>query len=375
MDFTIPEEAAMIRDMMRRFVQKEMRPLEMKLFSMAAASPEGKHEMPPEMAEELKNKVLQMGLWALTVPEDLGGMELDLLSACLVEEELGQSFIQVDIGDIPPALYSCNDEQAEKYLTPAVEGAKRPCLALREPGAINPSDWKTTAHTADDGYVLNGVKTLAKGGLPDDFYLVFARDEDAGGGVTCFLLDPDLEGVTVGANGHGLELQLKGCTVGRDRVLGEPGKGLSLGAEHAPAGLLKLAARYVGIAKRLLEMSAMYARDWVALGKPLAERPAVRRMLAEMATEIEAARLMVYQAATRIDGGEDARYDAIAARTYAVGMLQRAIDRAVMIHGGPGFPAEQPALRMYLNLVPEETLDTALELGQTAIAAHVIENV
>ena len=136
-----------------------------------------------------------------------------------------------------------------------------------------------------------------------------------------------------------------------------------------------MAARYVGIAKRLLEMSAMYARDWVALGKPLAERPAVRRMLAEMAAEIEAARLMVYRAATRIDEGEDARYDAILARTYAVGMLQRVIDRTVMVHGGPRFPVEQPALRMYLNLVPEETLDAALELGHTAIAAHVIENV
>ncbi|MCZ7543020.1 MAG: acyl-CoA/acyl-ACP dehydrogenase [Anaerolineae bacterium] len=380
MDFTIPEEAEMIRDMMRRFVAKELRPLEMKLFSQAAAHEAGPPVLPPDVERALRAKAMQMGLWALTAPEELGGMGLDALSACLVEEELGQTFVPLSIGDVPPALYACSDAQAEAYLAPAIEGTRRPVLALREPGGHRPETWTTCAVARPDGgYDLHGVKLVAWVS-EEDFYLVFALTPgvagDAAASATCFLVDLGLHGVATRPAGGGFALHLDGCAVGAERVLGAPGGGLRLGAEYMALDMVKLGARYLGMARRLLEMSAAYARDWESFGAPLGSRPATQRMLAEMQLDVEAGALLVYRAATHLDSaagaGADARKEAIMVRTAAAAMLQRAIDRATMIHGGPGYLDDQPMLRMYGNLVPAETLDLATEVGYAALAADLM---
>ncbi len=372
MDFTLPEEAAMIRDTTRRFVNKELRPLEMKLFSQEATQTAGPLVLPPEVRDDLRVKAMRVGLWALTAPEGLGGMGLDALSACLVEDELGQTFIPLDIGDVPPALFACSEAQIDAYLAPAIEGTRRPVLALREPEGHRPEAWKTSAVALPDGgYELNGMKLVAPVS-EDDFYLVFAVSPgETAPGVTCFLIDPDLPGVEARANGRGGALRLTRCIVSADRVLGEPGKGLALGAEYLPLEMLKLSARYLGMARRLLEMSAAYARDWASLGAPLAKRPATQRMLAEMHMDAEACALFIYRAATRLDAGEGSRQEALMVRTYAAAALQRAIDRATMVHGGPGHLDDQPRLRLYASLVPDETLDLAMEVGFTALAAEL----
>lgn len=360
MDFEFGEEAIMIRDMVRRFVQKDARPLEMPLFN------EG--ELTPEQEEGLKSKIMdQMGLWGVTVPEDYGGEELDMISACLIEEELGQTFVPVDYGDVTPVLFACNQEQAETYLEPAVEGERRPMLALREPGALIPETWNTRAVHNGAGYVLNGLKSLGRKPRDGDFYVVFARSDD---GVTAFLVEPDTPGVYLKGTS---EVLFADCHLPAEAVLGEEGQGLRLGNDYLAHQQVKMGARYVGMAQRLLDMSAQYARDWVSMGQPLALRPAVMRMIAEMAVDVQAARYLVYHAGWKLDEGEDAQSDAAAIRLFTGQMIRSAIDKTIMVHGGTNYLEKEPALRMYRNLVPDQALELALEHSRMAVANHYLE--
>jgi acyl-CoA dehydrogenase len=360
MDFEFGEEAIMIRDMMRRFVQKDARPLEMPLFNQG--------ELTVEQEETLKSKIMdQMGLWGVTVPERYGGEELDMLSACLIEEELGQTFVPVEYGDVTPILFACNEEQAETYLEPAVEGDRRALLALRESAALTPEEWQTRAVRNDAGYVLNGRKSLGRRPRDDDFYVVFAQSDE---GVTAFLVEPDNPGIVL--NGR-WDVTLDGCHVRPEAVLGDVGHGLKLGNAYLAHQQVKMGARYVGMAQRLLDMSAQYARDWVSMGQPLALRPAVMRMIAEMAVDIQAARYLVYHAAWKLDEEEDARDDAAAIRLFTGQMIRSAIDKTIMVHGGTNYLEKEPALRMYRNLVPDKALELALEHSRMAVANHYLE--
>jgi len=360
MDFELDEEVIMIRDMMRRFVQKDAHPLEMPLFNQG--------ELTPEQEDGLKEKIIeQMGLWAVTVPEDYGGDELDMLSACLIEEELGQTFVPVDYGDISPVLFACNEEQAEEYLEPAVEGDRRPVLALRELEALTPDEWQTTAVANGGGYVLNGRKLLGHQPRQDDFYVVFAKMDE---GVTAFLVNPDTDGVTLDGTP---EIAFQDCELPPEAVLGEIGGGLKLGAEYIPHQQVKMGARYVGMAQRLLDMSTQYAKDWVSMGQPLALRPAVMRMVAEMAADIQAARYMVYHAAWKLDEEEDTCHEAAMIRLFTGQMIRSAIDKTIMVHGGVSYLEQKPALRMYRNLIPDQALEVGLENSRMAVANHYLE--
>ena len=369
MDFELDEEVIMIRDMMRRFVQKDARPLEMPLFNQG--------ELTPEQEDGLKEKIIeQMGLWAVTVPEDYGGDELDILSACLIEEELGQTFVPVDYGDLSPVLFACNQEQAEEYLEPAVDGDRRPVLALREPNSLEPDGWQTTAVANSGGYTLNGRKLLGRKPRPDDFYVVFCKTPAPARGVTAFLVEPDAEGVTIIKS----EIIFQDCKLPPEALLGQVGGGLKLGVEYIPHQQIKTSARYVGMAQRLLDMSVQYAQDWVSMGQPLALRPAVMRMVAEMAADIQAARYLVYHAAWLLDEEDVGAtlsgrplHAANVVRLFTGQMIRKVIDKTIMVHGGVSYLNQSPALRMYRNLVPDKALEIGLENSRMAVANHYLE--
>jgi len=325
-------------------------------------------ELTPEQEDGLKHKITeQMGLWAVTVPEQFGGEELDVLSTCLIEEELGQTFVPVDYGDISPVLFACDEEQAERYLEPAVEGDRRPVLALRESGAMTPADWRTIAAETGSGYVLNGRKLLGHRPREGDFLVVFAQTQD---GVTAFLVDADAEGAVL--NGKP-EIAFRDCVLPANAVLGQVGEGLKLGADYLPYQQVKMGARYVGMAQRLLEMSAQYAKYWVSMGQPLALRPAVMRMVAEMAADIQAARYMVYHAAWLLDEESNGAHEAMMIRLFTGRMIRSAIDKTIMVHGGVSYLEQKPALRMYRNLVPDEALELGLENSRMAVANHYLD--
>jgi alkylation response protein AidB-like acyl-CoA dehydrogenase len=364
MDFELSEETLMLRDMLRRFIHKEAQPLEMKYFTAGALAPEERLR--------LQRAVEQMGLWGLTVPEVYGGGGLDLVSACVIEEELGKTFIPVEIGDVPPALFACSGEQVSHYLEPALAGERRPVIAAREPGALHPESWATVAETGAPGeYRLSGSKLLSVTPAAQDFLIVYAR---AAEGPTAFLLDLGLPGLHISANGA-VTLSLDGLQVSGQSVLGAPGGALTLAAQEAPKAWIRSGARYVGMVARLLEMSLEHARDWISLGDTLAVRPAVQRMLAEMSVEVEAARWLTFHAAWQADtgAGDDLRRAAAQVRLATGEMLQRAVDRATMIFAGPGPSSQIEPQRFVRSVAPPEVLDLALEQARAVILAELLK--
>lgn len=363
MDFNLPQDTLMLRDMLRRFVQKEARPLEMKFFTTG--------ELEPEEKARLRTAIEQMGLWGLTLPEEFGG-GLDLVSTCVIEEELGGTFVPIEIGAVTPLLYACQGEQVSRYLEAALAGDRRALIAAREPGSqgIQPENWTTSAIPEGDNYLLNGKKSISSLPSENDFFIVIAS---ASFGPTAFLVDADSPGMQITNKGE-YQLILEDCSVPAQALLGEPGKAFQLGGDHARRAWIQIAARYVGIANRLLEMAREHARTWVSLGAPLAVRPAIQRMLVELHVDCESTRWLVYHAAWLADEGkrEDWIPAAAEVRLASGEMLKRAIDRTTMLFNGPA-PSEQTAPYTFIkSLVPYETLDFALECARAAIAHRLL---
>ena len=366
MEFSFPPDTLMLRDMLRRFVEKEAQPLEMKYFSAGALEPkEGAH---------LRKVIEQMGLWGILVPEAFGGGGLDTITACLLEEELGKTFIPLDLGEVPPLLYACQGEQVERFLEPALAGSRKAFLAVREPNALRPEDWDTCAVQQGDAYVLNGSKLLSVKPSPEDFLIVFAKTAQE---VTAFILDADHPGLSLGGKDkvgehHRMILQIMGCQIGRDSLLGEYGQAFKLGAEEAPRAWIRIGARFVGLADRLVTMAADYAREWVALGSPLMERPAIKRMLAEIHVQVNCSRWLVYHAAWLADQGAPLHIPAAEVRLATGEMLQKVTDFVIMVYGGPGPSAPFDLQHVFSSTIPMEALVLGLDGARNMIAADML---
>jgi acyl-CoA dehydrogenase len=361
MDFEYSSDALMLRDMLQRFVEDEAKPMEMKYFSTGGTLEEKERA-------RLRTVIEQMGLWGITVPEKFGGGGLDVVTACLLHEELGKTFLPIDLGDVPPLLYACQGEQIEKFLNPALAGERHPVLAAREPNAFKPDDWKTTATADDSTYLLDGTKLLSALPTAQDFFVVLAK---APAGISAFLVEPTQNGVRSVQNGS-VTLQLDGCRVESTSLLGECGSALKLGADQTPGLGLQLGARYVGLAQRLLDMSIEYAKSWTALGALLKERPAIQRMLAEMRVQIESARWLVYHAAWLADKQGASSQVAAEVRLATGEMLKRATDLVTLIYGGPGPSPEIEIHRYVRSAVPMEALEFGMDCARTMIAVSLL---
>jgi alkylation response protein AidB-like acyl-CoA dehydrogenase len=369
MDFELPPDTLMLRDMLRRFIQKEARPLEMKFFNASTLTSEERGR--------LRRAVEQLGLWGLMAPEEYGGGGLDTVTACVIEEELGGTFIPVEMGNVPAVLFACREEQLSRFLEPALAGERRPLIAAREPGpgGLHPEQWSTTAVPDGEGYRINGKKILST--LPDraDFLILFSRIANGReqNGLTAFLLEADAPGLRTTCGAEVLTC-LQDCTASPERILGEPGGALALLAKEAPRSWIQTGARYVGIAGRLIEMATEYARDWVALGAPLAARPAIQRLLAETNVDVESARWLVYHAAWLVDSGKNEKIRCAAAqvRLATCVMLQRAVDTLTIVFAGPGPCQQIEASRLVHATIPAEALELAIERTRALIAADMI---
>lgn len=361
MDFDFPPDIIMLRDMLRRFVQKEARLLEMKYFTSGA--------LEPEERARLRQSIEQMGLWGLTVPEELGGGGLDTISACLIEEELGKTFIPLDIGEIPLPLYACSEEQVGRFLEPVLAGKRRVVIAAREPGEAGylPDCWVTSANMDNGGYRVSGRKTLSAWPEAEDFLIVYAL---APQGLSAFLVEADQPGLKISQDGNPLAV-LEDCHLPAEAMLGESGGALQLGASNAPRLWIRIGARYAGIVERLLEMAGEHARDWVSHGAALAVRPAIQEMLADMRTDVESVRWLVYHAAWLADTGspQALRSSAAQVRLASGQMLQRAVESTTMIFCGPGSSSQIEPQRMVRSVVPDDALQLAMQQARAVIAA------
>ena len=339
MDFTLPEELVMVRDTVREFVQNELLPIERDVLVREKGGSRGA-PIPREKQARLKKLAVEQGLWAMTAPESLGGGGLNTLGTCLVAEELGKTFVEFSFGHIPPLLYEANEEQKARYLSGLISGERECALALVEPAAANATANATALATRAvlDGklWQLNGEKLAGEA----DLYLVIAQTEQ---GPACFIVESEWDGVHW-RSGH---LTLENVRVPASNILGEAGNAWKLGTAYQAASQVRAAARKLGIAARLLEMATQYARDYKLLGQPLAVRPAVQRYLADIATELDAGRWLVYHAACEIDAGHAAREVGLSASLFASEMVERAMDRTIEVYGGPLQAADLGVPRIY----------------------------
>jgi acyl-CoA dehydrogenase len=216
--------------------------------------------------------------------------------------------------------------------------------------------------------VLNGEKLLSAVPSEQDFLVVLAK---APAGVSAFLLETNQGGVRIVRNG-GTALHLDQCRVESGFLLGECGQALTLGTETAPGACIRLGARYVGLAARLLCMAAEYARSWTALGALLKERPAVQRMLAEVKVQIESTRWLVYHAAWLTDKQGPSRLLAAEVRLAVGEMLSKATNLTTMIYGGPGPSPQVEAHRYVQSTIPMEALEFGLDCARLVIAAELL---
>jgi acyl-CoA dehydrogenase len=345
MDFSFSEDADMVRQTAHEFVRRELLPQEAKFLS--SKDPAERAAIVEAVTASLK----EMGLYSAGVPEALGGGGLGPIETCLIAQELGQTIIPVDWGDLTPILYECSDEQKQDYLAPVVEGSKTYAVAFNEPAPFtDPAKMATTARdtiakghdrnplgdsgscpeASPSGYVLNGAKVVPE--RKPDFYLVFASGIGPTGpiGPICLLVDSGSPGTTLSGN----LLTLSDCPVPADHVLGEAGKALGLGRRWFPLTRIIRAAAILGTCDRLLEISAQYAHDWTSMGAHITERKAIQQTLGDMAGDIQALRWLVYHTAWLAAADKKVEYDSMLVKLQAHKVLTDTVNRSVRIHGG-----------------------------------------
>lgn len=384
MDFELSEELKMIRDLSRDFVAEQLKPLERDILGRAADMSDARMYLPEETEATLVSMVKEMGLWGVGVPEALGGAGLDTLGVCLVEEELAQTVVPFNFGDITPILFDCTEEQRERFLRPALDGRKRPYLALMETGSgADLSGMEMRAEKTGGGYRLNGKKLSLSRPGKDFFAVAFALTGGDSGGVTCFLVDGDTPGFTVagGEEKTGWSAQVRdpmtlvfaGCEVSAENVLGEEGGAFHLGRQWLPQRRVVRGARCVGAARRLLDDATVQAQSLETFGHPIQERANIHAALADIAMLVHAGRLMVHEAAWKADNGRPVRREAAMVKLYTTQTLHTVADRVAHVFNSPAYVSGLPMERLCRRALATSATELALELQRSIIARDVLK--
>lgn len=386
MDFELSEELKMIQSLAKDFVTEQLKPLERDLMGRAADLSDARMFLDEATEAKLIKMAQDTGLWGAAIPEELGGVGLDTLGNCLVEEELAQTVIPFNFGDVTPLLFDCNEQQKASYLLPVFSRQKQAYLALMEPEeGSDISTMKVRAERANGDYLLNGEKVSFSRAGKDYFAVVFANTAGNGarGGVTCFLVDKDTAGFKVidGAATAGWQSQVRKpmlltfdqCRVSAENILGEAGKAFSLGKKWLPSRRIIRGARCVGVAQRLLEEATTRAQTWQTFGESIAGKPGIQAALANIALSIHACRLLVYEAAWKADKGESVRREAAMVKLFATQMLHTVADDVVHIYGGPAYVAGLPMERLCRHALAASSTELALGLQRSIIARDILK--
>ena len=382
MHLRLTEEQKMVQETIRKFVEKELIPLENDVLRNER---EGRPSLPQEKVKELQLKAKNAGCWGINTPSEYGGADLGQMMQAIVTMEISKTFVPFSFGgSADNILYYCNEEQKKKYLIPTINGEKKSCFAMTEPGAGSDTrNIKMTAVKDGDEWVLNGEKTFITGGNEADFVMVIAitdkeRHAKTGReGVTCFIVDRDMgwrsEYIHTMGEWGPASLIFENVRVPEENILGELHGGYKLGLEWIGFARWIVGARAVGAAERLLQMAIDYAKERVTFGKPIAERQAIQWMIADSAVEIEAARWLVLNAAFTLDQGEDNRHLASMAKLYGSNMGNRVVDRVLQIHGGMGYTKELPIERWYREARLWRIYDGTDEIQRMIISRNLLK--
>ena len=381
MDFNLPEELQMLKDTVRKFVDKELIPIEMHTIENM--------ELKPDIRERLEKKTKEMGLWMFDVPEEYGGGGLGSLAQVLVWEELSRTVALPSRGqgifgpEVRPILYALNPEQKKRFMDPVLRGEKKLCFMQTEPDAgSDPASMKTRAVRQGDHYVINGTKRFITGaGDADIGQLMAVTDPAKGahGGISCFMVDMKTPGLTLVTRYKTMmgeepwHITFDDMKVPAENLVGKEGEGFKLAQKWLGIGRLKHGARALGVAERCIEMGASYSKQRVTFGRPLSERQGITFKLADSYVELHAARLMVYQAAWKNDQKQDIRNEAYMAKLFADEMSFRVVDRVLQIHGGIGLTLDLPLAKWFVDQRSRMITEGASEVMRMVIAREVLK--
>ena len=379
MDLNLSPEQEMMRKMVRDFAQKEVAPI--------AAEIDDKGIVPFENIR----KMAQLGLLGLTVSEKYDGSGADAISYAIAIEELAKACASTAIILAVQNSLVCggiekfgSDEQKTKYLKPLARGEKLGAFALTEPGAgCDAAAQSTTAVRDGDSYMINGTKHFITNGGFADVIIVFAMTDKAqrSKGISAFLVEKGFKGFSVGKEEHKMgirgsntcELVFTDMRVPAANLMGGEGQGFKIALTMLDAGRIGVAAQAVGIAQAALDASAKYSKERQQFGKPICEFQAIQWMLADMATRIEAARLLTYNAALKKQSGQRYSKEASMAKLFASETAVFVVDRAMQIHGGYGYMKEYPIERYYRDAKITEIYEGTSEVQRMVIARAVLE--
>ena len=380
MDFSLSEEQHLLVSSIRGFIESELRPLEEDI--------EKTGRLADDVASEIRAKSQELGLYAVNIPTKYGGGGLSVLDWMIAEEQFGRTsdiLVRRAFGNVYEILLEGTDEQIETYLIPAVRGDRTFSVAFTEPEAgSDAAAIKTRAVRKNDGWVLNGSKHFISDGLYSDFFIVTAvTNPDAGArGISTFILDKGLAGFTVGRDqpmmglkgtSH-VEMHFENVKLNEGCLLGKEGQGLKLAlATLGRVRLAQVTARAVGRCSMILDSCLRYSKDRRQFGSAIGEFQMIQHMLADSAMEINACRLALWQTASRIDAGEEARGAISMLKVQASEMLGRVVDRAVQIYGGAGYCCDLPIERYYRDARIARIYDGTSEIHRMVMARQMMK--
>jgi len=378
MDFELTEDQKMIRDLARDFAQREVAP--------KAAELDKTGRWPTEIVA----RMAELGFMGMAIPEEHGGAGLDVLSYALAMEEVSAAcascgvIMSVNNSLFCDPVYKFGtDAQKKDVLAPVASGKKLGCFGLTEPmSGSDAQTMVTNGEKTSDGWVLNGAKNWITNGPHADYILVFAVTDRSGPKVkhTAFLVEKGTPGFTQNARDHKLGIHaahsctvfFENCRVPDSAVVGKVGEGFKVAMATLDGGRIGIASQALGIGKASLERSVEYAKERKSFGVPIAQHQAIQFMLADMATQLDAARLLTWRAALMKDAGTRHSLESAEAKLYASEMATRAAHKAIQVHGGYGYSTEFPVERHYRDARITEIYEGTSEIQRIVIAANLL---
>jgi alkylation response protein AidB-like acyl-CoA dehydrogenase len=378
MSFELNEEQKMIRAMVREFARTEILP--------TAAQRDRTKEFP----REILRKMGELGLMGMNVPTEYSGAGVDTVSYSVALQEIAYAcaatavIMSVHNSVACGPIYRFGSEYLkETYLKPLAAGKKIGSFAVTEPGAgSDPASQKTRAVKDGNGYVLNGNKVLISTGKNSDVTVVtaYTSKEKKHRGISAFVVEKGTPGFLVGkeeekmglCSSDTVELIFEDCRVPKENLLGREGDGFVIAMASLDGGRIGIASQSVGLAQACLDAAVAYAKDRIQFGRPISQFQAIRWMIADMATEIEAARLLTFNAAAMRDRGENFSASASMAKVFASEMANKVAYRALQIHGGYGYIKDYPVERYYRDARVLTLYEGTSEIQRTVISNHLL---
>ncbi|MED0685685.1 acyl-CoA dehydrogenase [Anoxybacillus ayderensis] len=379
MNLHFTEEQQMMRQMVREFAANEIAPFVERM---------ERGEFPRPILE----KMAELGLMGITVPKQYGGAGMDFTSYIIAIHEISK--VSATVGVIlsvhtsvgtNPILYFGTEEQKQKYVPKLARGEYLGAFCLTEPGSgSDAASLKTTAVRDGDHYVLNGSKVFITNGGEADTYIVFARtnlEEKGSKGVSAFIVEKQTPGLVIGKDEkkmglHGsrtVQLSFEDMRVPAENLLGQEGDGFTIAMANLDVGRIGIAAQSLGIAEAALEHATSYAKERMQFGKPIAEQQAIAFKLADMATNVEAAKLLVYHAAFLRSNGMPCGKEASMAKLFASKTAMENAIEAIQIFGGNGYTEDYPVERLFRDAKVCEIYEGTSEIQRLVISKHLLK--